>query len=309
MTIYVEPTRTDFWQLAKDAAGHYVDPWGPLDCQTHSASRAIERNFEGTKPAGITGTWPPTGGYIRQVTTNPDGTPDRIGGTTLGQMAKVCHDKYGMALEVHYGLPWADFEAALAATKGGTLSGYYDPIRRSPFRGSYTFSGNHQIFVGGIDKARGVFTDVVDPLADGRLTTSGRVFKGPAEYPIDLLKTFAGKLDIRSHATDPYRALGYGLCYVGFTRQTGNAPAPVTWTWSLAKGATVRIYNLSSTGCIVDWTDVKWPGGASSAPCTSPVTRKTCNGLSTATTVRITAGVYVGKTVRAFGSGVTTTGG
>ncbi|HKY59400.1 MAG TPA: hypothetical protein VJP59_00165 [Gemmatimonadota bacterium] len=300
MGVYVEPVVLDFWQLARDADGHFIDQWGPLDCNTHSTARLIMRHYEGQRPAGISGVWPPNGEWIRSVTRNPDGTLDRTGGTNLAQMDAVAKQHYAFDIDVRYGLAWEAFLNELAKTRGASLSVYYEPIRRSSFRGSYTFKTNHQIFVGGVDRARGVLTGVIDPLADGRLTSSGRVFRGPADYPISLLKNAAGQLNL---ATSGYRALGQGKCYVGFSRATGEAPA--SWRVSIAPGATIRIYTLGAGGCIQSWKDQAWGTNGSSAPCNAPVSRKTCSGSSSATTAYVTAGAFAGKHIRVGRYGVT----
>ena len=303
--VYIEPVVTDFWQLAKYPGDGYVDPWGPLDCQPHSAARAIERHFEGIKPANIAGHWPPTGAFIRSVTRNADGTLDRSGGTTLAQMRDVLGKYYGMTLEVHYGLPWDDFLSNVEATKGATLSIDYEPIRTSIYRGSFTFSDNHQIFIPAIDRAKGLAKGVIDPLCDGRLTSGGRVSKGPQDMPLSLLKTAAGRLNLATKESP--RRLGFGLCYVGFTRMTGTPPVvPVNWTWHIAEAGRVRIYTIGAGGCIQSWRDETWEGHDSQAPGTKPVYRRTCNGASSATTTTITDGVYRGKVVAAFGEGANT---
>lgn len=216
MAIYREPERTDFWQLAK-VNGIYVDPWGPLDCQTHSLSRAIMRQYNGARPAGISGVWPPTGGFIRQVTTNPDGSPDRTGGTNLGQMNQVCQHYYGFTLDVQYGMGWDAMVAEVAKGRGASLSVYYQPIAQSSFSGQSNFYGNHQVFVESVNTTAGTMR-VIDPLADGR---AAGVYKGPGDYPMSLMKQAAGMLLINATTR-----VGFGKCYVGLTRVTGDVTPP-----------------------------------------------------------------------------------
>jgi hypothetical protein len=82
---------------------------------------------------------------------------------------------------------------------------------------------------------------------------------------------------------------------------------PVTYRLHIAHNAVVRTYTLAPTGCIrAGWTDETWTGRASSAACTKPVHRITCDGKSGATTTRVTSGKYRGKTIR-VGDGVTVT--
>jgi hypothetical protein len=214
MTIYVEHERSDFWQLAKDPAGDYIDPLGPKNCQTHAASRSIMRANEGVKPAGITGIWPPTGAAIRKY------TGDTVGGTNHSQMATVARERYGTVLVEHRRLPFDDFIDLAEETRGLQLSLWYRRIRDTASRrGSFTFYQNHEFFIGGVDRDRGVFTDVVDSLADGRYAG---IYHGPGEYPISLLRMAAGELNVASNPDD-YVALGVGLCYALATRATGDA--------------------------------------------------------------------------------------
>jgi len=215
---YVETERPDFWQLARNSQGDYLDPRGPLNCQTHTASRLVMRANEGKRPAATTGVWPPTGAAIRAY------TGDNSGGVNHSQVSVVARTKYDTILSVRYGLPFDDFIDLVEETRGAGLSIWYKRIRDSPFRGSTTFYQNHEIFIGGVDRERGVFTDVVDPLADGRYPG---LFKGPGNYPIALLRMAAGDLNVASQAGD-YVRLGTGLCYAIVTQPTGSPPsAPV----------------------------------------------------------------------------------
>jgi hypothetical protein len=304
--IYVEPVAPDFWQLAKNH-GTYIDQWGPKDCTTHSMARTIMRHYEGQKPAGITGAWPPNGEFIRSVTRNRDGTLDREGGNNLGQMAAVGKEFYGFSLGVRQGMPFSSFVTMIEAGRGALVQLWYEPIRVSPFRGSETFFDNHAIFVSGVDRAAGVFTGVVDPLADGRRTG---LFHGPASYPIALIREAAGRLNVGTPTN--YRALGAGLINAGFTQATGTPPGALVAAAAAAEvevhfapGAIVRKYRLSDAGCITSFADETWGPLPSMAPGTPPVSRPTCNGLSSGTTSRITAGVFAGRTIRVQRDGVT----
>lgn len=85
--------------------------------------------------------------------------------------------------------------------------------------------------------------------------------------------------------------------------------APPTYRAYFAPGADVRSYELGTTGdprCIERViADTPWGPKASSAPCTEPVDRRTCDGRSGARTTTILAGkLYKGKTIR-VGYGVT----
>jgi len=82
---------------------------------------------------------------------------------------------------------------------------------------------------------------------------------------------------------------------------------PLTYTLRIAHNAKVRIYPLGANGCLArPWVDATWTGAASTASCTKPVSRKTCDGRSSATVTKVTSGKYRGKTLR-VGAGVTVT--
>jgi hypothetical protein len=217
MAIYQEPIKADFWQLYREPGGSYLDPLGPKNCMTHTAARAVMRNYEGKRPTGIMGAWPPTGYVIRRY------TGDTVGGVNHGQVAKVLSSKYKVSLVLKYGFDFDDIADLLEETRGVMLSLWYEPILDSRFRGSYTFNTNHEIWLNGVDRDRRLFTYVIDPLADGRM--SG-LYKGPGSYPFSLLREAAGMLNVSSTG---YRALGFGKAYIAYTKATGDfatVPAP-----------------------------------------------------------------------------------
>jgi len=219
--VYVEPVRQDFWQLARKKDGHYVDPLGPKNCMTHSAARSVMRATEGIKPAAAL-VWPPTGYEIRMACKNPDGTTDLTAGVNHTQVAAAVKRLYGVTLTLYYGDPFDDIIDLLEATHGVQLSIWYKRIRDDPTRrGSFTFYENHELFISGVDRARGVFTNVVEPLADGR---QDGLYHGPGEYKISLLKAAAGELNV---ASSGYRALGFGRAYYAATKATGTPPSSV----------------------------------------------------------------------------------
>lgn len=250
MAIYREPVRPDFWQLSKYTGDGYVDPWAPLDCATHSAARAIERQFEGVKPAGITGLWPPTGGWIRQVTANPDGSLDRSGGVNHSQMAAVASKYYGFALDVRNGMSWDALIAEIAKTRGAMISVRYRLISLSAYSGEAGFTGNHELFCESVDLGARTMR-IIDPLADGRYAG---IYHGPGDYPMELIKRAAGELVLDSAG----RQLGYGLVYAALTQATGDAPqvnlysldvhgyAPLTWY--VRAGQTLSAYSPTHPG-------------------------------------------------------------
>ena len=82
------------------------------------------------------------------------------------------------------------------------------------------------------------------------------------------------------------------------------APAPVVIRHGLtfAKGARVRVYNVSSRGCINSWTD--YTAAAGTATCGAAYHLSTCAGTSGATVVGVWSGAYAGHII-AINSGVT----
>ena len=99
--------------------------------------------------------------------------------------------------------------------------------------------------------------------------------------------------------------------FIPWPKLGGHGPyvSPVvSYSLIIAPHATVRAYVLGGgtvvPHCIESWTDTTWSGTASSAPCMAPISRKTCDRKSSATTVFVTAGTFKGKHVR-LGHGTT----
>jgi Papain family cysteine protease len=76
-------------------------------------------------------------------------------------------------------------------------------------------------------------------------------------------------------------------------------PSPTIFHWHVAHDAKIKVYGLRPVvGCILPgWTTTVWTGAAFSAPCSKPAARKTCDGTSSATTVKPLSGKFYGKTV------------
>jgi hypothetical protein len=251
VTVYVEPVRADFWQLAKEPGStRYLDPLGPKDCMTHSAARAVMRALEGQRPAGATGVWPPTGYEIRRHCIDPDtGGPDTTGGVRHSQIVAVVKRLYGVELTPFYGNSFDDLVDLVDETRGAMVSLWYKRIRdNASRRGSFTFFENHEFFANGVDRSRAVFTGTVDPLADGR---QAGLFHGPGTYPFSLVKAAMGELNV-SMKVGQYAALGAGKGYFLVTKPTGAAPSAPT-------GPIVTRFNVTITG----YTPLyRAPGGA-----------------------------------------------
>ena len=82
-------------------------------------------------------------------------------------------------------------------------------------------------------------------------------------------------------------------------------PAPLKYRLHIAHNAIVRIYTIAPAGCIRSgWTKETWTGAASTAACSKPVSRQTCDTTSGATTTKVLTGKYKGQTIGVKG-GVT----
>ena len=138
-------------------------------------------------------------------------TGDTIGGLTLAQIDAALISGWNINLTTYYRLPWAQFAKLVGSGMGAVLQGLYAPIADSRFDAGRGFRGNHAIFVP-------PNWAVMDPLADGRY---GQAYKYANEpYPLDLLRKFAGRLDL-----DPgsiYRPLGDGYVYAALTKDRVN---------------------------------------------------------------------------------------
>lgn len=184
-------------------------------------------------------------------------------------------------LSIPFGLGQGGWAGVRSARAGGlyvVLQGDSDVF---PSGCSGTFDGNHAI---GVHPANdGLRWWINDPICP-----AGR-WEDEA-----VLHKYAAKLDSR---------ILYGVF-------TTPVPRPVVrYTLHVAHNAKVRIYPTGANGCLArPWVDEVWTGHASTAACTKPVSRKTCDGRSSATVTKVTTGKYKGKTLR-VGAGVTVTGG
>jgi hypothetical protein len=112
-------------------------------------------------------------------------------------------------------------------------------------------------------------------------------------------------------AADNNAPAAYGSFLVQrITEYIALSKPPVGYRVHIAHGATVRVYTLRAQGtgkpaCITGWADHTWTGHDSSAPAQTPAHRTTCDHTSTATTARVTAGVYKGRSIRVGSHGVT----
>jgi hypothetical protein len=97
----------------------------------------------------------------------------------------------------------------------------------------------------------------------------------------------------------PYRQLVHVFEVWKAPDQPKPPPPPLSlFHWHVAARAMVKVYGLSSSGLILPgWVTTPWGLKASSAPCTVPVYRKTMDGKSGATTVKILSGHFKNKMV------------
>lgn len=160
-----------------------------------------------------------TGAQVRGL------THDTTGGLRLDQVDAAVLEGWNVNLNTVLGDTWADFVRRIDAGQGAILQGWYAPIADSPFDAGRGFRANHAIFV---PPAWGA----MDPLADGRY---GEAYKYAGHaYPQDLLREFAGRLNIGS---DGYRALGLGVAYASYT-----ADRVAAWSAHVPKGASFGLY-------------------------------------------------------------------
>ena len=202
-----------------------------------------------------------TGGALRNLCRNPDGSPDRTGGTNLAQNDAALNRGWHIDLSTVYRLPWNTFERIIDSGVCATLQGLYAPIADSRFDAGNGFRDNHAMTIPP-DWA------TMDPLADGRQS----VYEYRSEpYPRDLLRQFAGALDLDPRGSE-YKPLGAGLVYASFSRDRLNDYAvdfDPGHFWVYRLGADGRIHSRIAKGfsaeqhlkCTVP-KSYTWPGHA-----------------------------------------------
>ncbi len=245
------------------------DPYGGVNCTAWTASYAID--------FATSGGLQPTGTTIRKLSNEPRPDPDSPG-LNLAQVDRVGTTRFGVDTDVRYRYPWSEFVARINAGEGAHLQVWYGPIADSPFDGGRGFRSNHDLFV---PPGWGVY----DPLADGRAPGVYR-FRGD-KYPLTLLRTAAGKLNIGG---EMYRALGAGLVYAGFVTQT-----PIAWHVSIRAG-TYGVYTVVN-GAITPGGARTATTGGFSANCTAPRLYPWA-GHTSQSLVLLTSGSHKGQYVR-----------
>ena len=186
-------------------------PLGGLNCTCGSAAMSIARATLGRSK--------PTAGRIRDL------TGDKVGGTTLPQVASVARRYYSVELDVRTGsnvISPATGSLRLRAGRGFIGQGSAVATKGTPYQSSETFRGNHAVWVNegrGWRETNGLWRPdevlVYDPLADGRRSSIDEM---SSWWDYDLLLEFMAKLQPWGEADG--RRLGPGKWYAAFTIDT-----------------------------------------------------------------------------------------
>lgn len=217
-----------------------------------------------------------TGAQVRRNSSEPVPDP-RSPGLNLAQIDASLRDGWNVDLDVHYRMPWADFERQINAGRGGILQGWYAPIADSQYDAGNGFRGNHAVFV---PPGWGA----MDPLASGK----GSLYQyAGAPYPLPMLREYAGRLNV---APSGYSALGLGLVYAAMTRDRAG-------TWVFTVGATkLGVFTIGPNG-VISHVRIATTGGFN-ALCTPPRTY-VWPGHTPQRLVRLINGSHAGWYVRA----------
>lgn len=241
------------------------------------------------------GHWRPDGCGLREQ------TGDVAGGMMLSQISPIFRAE-GYPLELHVGANVCrpDYAARrLTVGRGFTLQGNTGALLGTRYKDT-DGAINHAVYVhealgGTSDEPE--FALVYDPAADGRRPD---ISEGPTLWPWQTVLNFAARLHPNGES-DPH-VLGAGKFYCAISPTPPLLPDTDTeWHLGIKKGTkSIRTYEMQKAepiNCIKGWDDVPWNGKASSAACTRPVHRVTCDGTSGATTVKLLAGKFQGKYV------------
>ncbi len=181
-----------------------------------------------------------TGAAIRELTN------DFEEGTSIGQVARAVAKGFHIDLDVNSST-FPHVVHALEAGRGVSLCGSSIATHGTEFQGSETFTGNHQWALTDIRKRADGTTEILvyDPLADGRRK---HIDRAPSWIPIDLVRSFAGNLDLRSKAeikaNKPRRPLGIGRATYAVTEVNRCAADAGAGAPALAAMATLPAVQL-----------------------------------------------------------------
>ncbi len=205
------------FQLRKDPAHKKGSALQGLNCNAASGALLVDFVTCGAKR--------PSGAHVRELTN------DFVGGVHVGQVAVALDKGWNIDLDTNNG----QFESVVKALRKGrgvSLSGSSSATVGTKFQADEDFAGNHQWALTDIRDAGGEPEILVyDPLADGR---RNGIATSPMWMPVSRVKTFAGKLDMRSKqevaAKKPKEPLGIGRAIYGVTDVVacGGTPTPKT---------------------------------------------------------------------------------
>lgn len=188
-----------------------------LNCTCAAGAAGVKWHWRNERPTPDPELiWPPTGGVVRALCRDLDGSPDTDGGTNLFQVADAIGRGYGVPMDVHIGDTFDN--GWELATDPGTIVIWqfqYSVLHGTHYACSETFRGPH---ASSGANANGGSIDWSDPLADGRRPG---IPKGVQELPRHLLREACGKLVV-----DPRtgRIRGLGRANFGVVRAQPELP-------------------------------------------------------------------------------------
>ena len=193
------------FQLKRDPKHPIGSRLGGVNCNPSAGATLVDFVTCGAKRT--------TGAAVREL------TKDNEGGTVLSTVVAAL--RRGFAIDID--IDTASFDRvvkALNSGRGVTLCGSSIVTRGTRFQASEKFDGNHQWALTDTRKGEGGRLEILvfDPLADGRRRG---IATSPMWIPANIVRDFAGRLDLRSKAEKaakrPRRPLGVGRATYGLT--------------------------------------------------------------------------------------------
>jgi hypothetical protein len=216
------------FQLKRDRSHPNGSKLGGTNCNPSAAATLIDFVTCGRKRS--------SGAAVREL------TGDLEGGTWLGDVIRAVRRGFGIDIDLNTG-SFDRVTRALETGRGVSLCGSSVATRGTRFQASETFDGNHQWALTDIRRGQSGKVEILvfDPLADGRRR---RIATSPMWIPADIVKRFAGNLDLRSKAEKaakkPRRPLGMGRATYGVTDRVDCSPTARTpSTVQLRRGASL----------------------------------------------------------------------
>ena len=199
------------FQLKRDPRHPDGSRLGGVNCNPSAGATLVDLVTCGAKRT--------TGAAVRELTN------DNVGGTVLSTVVAALRRGFGVDIDVDTG-SFDRVIRALDSRRGVTLCGSSAATRGTRFQASETFDGNHQWALTDTRKGQGGRLEILvfDPLADGRRRG---IAISPMWIPANIVRDFAGKLDLRSKAERdakrPRRPLGAGRATYGVTEAVACA--------------------------------------------------------------------------------------